>query len=209
MTLATWLSVATICVLGAMSPGPSLAVVVHKTVSSSRAHGLAAAWAHAAGVGFYALMTTAGLAVLVTGNPAVNRALAVAGAFYLTWLGIKALQAAGTVRFDIGRERAMSLSQAARDGFLIAFLNPKIAVFFLALFSQFVHPGMSVAEHGLLSATATAIDGLWYTTVALILSQAAVLERLRRRVHWVDRLSGVVLIGLALVTLVRVAVAAV
>jgi len=206
MTFTTWLSVATICLMGAMSPGPSLAVVVRRTVRNSRTHGLATALAHAAGVGCYALLTTLGLAVVVADNEIVYRGLAFAGAAYLLLLGVRALRASGGVRLDAGDASAATLARAARDGFLIAFLNPKIAVFFLALFSQFVRPGMPLGEHVLLSLTATVIDGGWYAFVALALSRSAILEWLRRRAHWIDRLTGVLLVALAGVTVWRLLV---
>ncbi|HKI74867.1 MAG TPA: LysE family transporter, partial [Pseudomonadales bacterium] len=65
MTLAVWLSACVVCALGAMSPGPSLAVVIRNTVSNGGREGVATAWAHAVGVGLYALATTFGLAALI------------------------------------------------------------------------------------------------------------------------------------------------
>ena len=61
MTLATWFSLLAICCLGAMSPGPSLAVVLRHTISNGRAHGMVTAISHAAGVAIWALLTVWGL----------------------------------------------------------------------------------------------------------------------------------------------------
>jgi threonine/homoserine/homoserine lactone efflux protein len=128
----------------------------------------------------------------------------VAGALYLAWLGIGALRASGGgVQLDTVSTGAAGILRSAREGFLIAFLNPKIAVFFLALFSQFVHPHMPATEHATLALTATVIDGGWYALVALALSHSSVLVWLRRRAHWVDRATGAVLLLLATVTLLR------
>jgi threonine/homoserine/homoserine lactone efflux protein len=205
MTLSVWLSVLAVCTLGAMSPGPSLALVVRHSVVNSRVHGLAAALAHALGVGLYALLTTLGLALVLTRMPRLFTALAVAGAAYLFWLGVTALRSAGPGRgIDTAVAAPAGPGHAAREGFLIAFLNPKIAVFFVALFSQFVHPGMSAREHALLWATATGVDGLWYACVALVLTRRGIAERLRRHAALIDRISGTVLIALGSVTLWRV-----
>jgi threonine/homoserine/homoserine lactone efflux protein len=198
MTLTSWVSLAAVCIAGAMSPGPSLAVVARHTLVNSRAHGMATALAHALGIGFYALLTSFGLAVVVAHNPTIYRALTIGGALYLAWLGIKALRSSGEAAALASADgRPASIAAAARDGFLISILNPKIAVFFLALFSQFVRPGMSEGEHAILWATAAGIDGIWYAVVALALSQAALLERLRRRTRLIDRITGCILLALA------------
>lgn len=205
MTVTGWLALAAVCALGAMSPGPSLAVVVRNTVAGSRIHGVATALAHAAGIGLYAVLTSFGLAVVVAGSPAVYRLLALAGAAYLLWLGLGALRNGGK---GIAAEGAAPgrIAAAVRDGLAISLLNPKIAVFFLALFSQFVQPGMNMAGHALMSATAMAIDAVWYALVAVALSRAGVLEWLHREGRWVDRFTGVVLTGLALATVVQIAI---
>ncbi|PWG62920.1 LysE family translocator [Spiribacter halobius] len=205
MTLTGWLSLVAVCVLGAMSPGPSLAVVVRHTVAHSGAHGFCVAVAHALGVGLYAIATALGLAALIAETGFVYRGLALAGAAYLLWLGASALRATGGGRFEAGAPATgASLKSAARDGLAIALLNPKIAVFFLALFSQFVRPGMGLAEVALLSVTATVIDGTWYALVALGLSGAAPGRWLRRHAAWIERATGALLVLLALTTAIRV-----
>ena len=199
MTLLEWLPLAATCTLGAMSPGPSLAVVIkHTVVGGSRLHGLVTAWAHAAGVGVYATLTAVGLAVLLTHNPTLHKIIMFAGAAYLAWLGVKALRA-GRYRGsgNVEQAAAVSLAAAARDGAMIALLNPKIAVFFTALFSQFVHADMSTADKWLLAATAFVIDGAWYSIVALLLSQAVLLQKFRANGHWVDRVCGALFIAIA------------
>lgn len=195
MTPGAWLSVAAVCALGAISPGPSLAVVVRHALSGSRARGIACALAHATGVGLYALVTVAGLAAVMLARPALYRALALAGALYLLWLGMEALRARGAVARATPGVTATGLGAAARDGLVIALLNPKIAAFFLALFSQFVTPGAGVRDGAILWLTAMAIDGAWYTLVALVLSRPGRIERLRRRRAWIERLTGIVLLA--------------
>lgn len=203
MTLTGWLSLVAVCALGAMSPGPSLAVVVRHTVGHSRGHGLCVAVAHALGVGLYALATALGLAALIAETAALYRGLALAGAAYLLWLGAAALRAGGA-RGEPRSAPGPQLVDALRDGFAIALLNPKIAVFFLALFSQFVRPGMGAAEVVLLAATATLIDGGWYALVALGLSGAGPGRWVRRHAAAIERLTGALLVLLAFTTAIRV-----
>src|SRR5699024_5713536 len=143
------------------------------------------------------LLTSFGLAVLITNSPMLYRLLALAGAVYLLWLGAAALRSGGAIAAPADGIVSRGMLAAARDGFAISMLNPKIAVFFLALFSQFVQPGMGAGAHALMSVTAMAVDAGWYALVAIVLSRAGMLGLLRRHGRWIDWVTGIVLIALA------------
>ena len=197
MTLTTWLSLVAICCLGAMSPGPSLAVVLRHTVSNGRAHGIATAISHALGVALWALLTVWGLAVLVVEWPLIYKLLTYAGAAYLMWMGIKALRSNGAGPINV-EQVAAPISEAARDGLMVSLLNPKLAFFFIALFSQFVSAELVLADKLIMTGTASVIDALWYIIIAVALSHSTVLEKLQKRSAIIDKISGVILLGLAL-----------
>ena len=197
MTLTTWLSLVAICCLGAMSPGPSLAVVLRHTISNGRAHGMATAVSHATGVALWALLTVWGLAVLVVEWPLMYKLLTYAGAMYLMWMGIKALRSKGTGPLQVEPIIA-PMSEAARDGLMVSLLNPKLAFFFIALFSQFVSAELVMADKLIMTGTAAVIDAVWYIIVALALSQSKVLEKLQSQSATIDKISGVILLGLGL-----------
>ncbi|MDD1781475.1 LysE family translocator [Enterovibrio sp. ZSDZ35] len=197
MSVSVWLSLVLVCMLGAMSPGPSLVVMVRHSLAGGRLHGIVAAWAHALGVGLYAVLTLLGLAVILQESPTVFKGIAYSGAAYLAWLGIKSIRANGGVAAKLEKGEKTSLLEAARDGAMISVLNPKLALFFLALFSQFVAIGTDFTSRSIIVLTPIIIDGLWYTIVALVLSSSRMLEKLKQRAVLIDRLCGVVLIGLA------------
>ncbi|UTW14346.1 LysE family translocator [Marinobacterium rhizophilum] len=193
-----WLSLCVICLAGAVSPGPSLAVVLRHTLGGGGAQGMMTGVCHAFGVALWALVTVAGLSVLILESEAAYRMITLAGAGYLAWLGIKALRSRSGGALQAGAGAPASLMRAGLDGFMISVLNPKLAVFFLALFSQFVVPGMSLAGQALMVATAAVIDGLWYCLVALFLSRTGVLSWLASHSRSIDRTTGVILLLLAL-----------
>jgi threonine/homoserine/homoserine lactone efflux protein len=184
--------------LGAMSPGPSLVVMAKHSLANSRLHGIVASWAHAFGVGLYALITMLGLAVIFKQSPILFTIIAYAGAAYLGWLGIKSLLSKGGVAAKLEAGKTASLSEAARDGAMISMLNPKLALFFIALFSQFVAVGSDLFSRSVIVLTPLLIDGLWYTLVAFLLSSPTIVDKIRHRGAWIDKLSGVVLIALAI-----------
>jgi threonine/homoserine/homoserine lactone efflux protein len=198
MTLSTWLGLLAICCLGAMSPGPSLAMVVRHTLSGGRLHGVVCAWAHSIGIGVYALVTLLGLAAVLKASPILFNAIAVIGAAYLAWMGIQALGSTGAMQQKLAAGKPTSLWIAARDGIAISLFNPKILLFFLALFSQFVLAAQTFTGQGLIVFTPLIVDGLWYTIIAFVLSHSAVLPKLREKTKLIDRLSGIVLILLSI-----------
>jgi|TARA_B100000700_G_scaffold557_1_gene821 threonine/homoserine/homoserine lactone efflux protein len=149
------------------------------------------------GVGLYALLTVWGLGALIARHPLLFQVITWAGAAYLAWLGVKALRAGQASALQASGV-ATTQVQAARDGMLVALGNPKLILFFVALLSQFVSPDMSAAAKALIVATAMVIDGGWYVLVAVALSHSAVLPWLQARAHWLNRVTGVILLGLAI-----------
>lgn len=195
MNIATWLTVVSICLLGAMSPGPSLAVVLRHTLSGGRRHGVIAAIAHGGGVGLYAFGCISGLAFLVTASPGVFQGFQWAGATYLAWLGMRGLLARAPPDGEL--PPAPVGAGAARDGFLIVFFNPKVAVFFIALFSQVIGPETGLLTRLGYAATACLVDMAWYSVVAWLFSNPRWLGKLKRNAIWFERLFGVILLALA------------
>lgn len=198
MTLTIWFSFLAICCLGAMSPGPSLAVVLKQSVNNGRIHGLAASWFHAAGVGLWALATVSGLAVVVSQSELVYTIITWLGAGYLAWIGFKAFRSGAANALATEKSEPVSIWRAGVEGAMISFLNPKLAIFFIALFSQFIAKDATFQDHAIMVATATLVDGLWYSLVAVVLNHGPVLNALQKRNRGINRITGAVLILLAL-----------
>lgn len=200
MTLAAWFSLATICILGAMSPGPSLAVVVKNTLTGGRSEGMKTALAHGFGVGLYAFATAAGLAVLLAGSPWLFTIVQWLGALFLAYLGFKSLFSGHSETGEAVQSETDPSCQVngLRSGFLTAFLNPKLAIFFAALFSQFVSAHAGLGEKILMALTAAVIDAVWYLFVVMSLSHSRVLGFLRQKTGLLNTAFGVILLFLAI-----------
>ncbi|MDR9433651.1 MAG: LysE family translocator [Spiribacter sp.] len=210
MSLSAYLSLVVICALGAISPGPSLAVVLRNTLYGGRRYGVLTGLSHGAGVGLYALATALGLATLITTHAGIFEGLTLAGSAYLLWLGASALRGQGALKATANPLSTPATPSphiraidALRDGFTIALLNPKIGLFFLALFSQLVQPLSGIWTVALLAGTASGIDALWYITVAAALSATGATAWLRRHGLWIERLTGALLVFLALSTAIN------
>lgn len=183
--------------LGALSPGPSLAVVIRNTVIGGRLRGIACAVGHGVGFGIYAMAVVVGISVVIDSGGVLHSTLQLLGAALLVWLGIQMLREMPEQRSE-DPDEAGSEARGFAEGFLIAFLNPKIAVFLVAVLSQVVEPGMGIATEVAIGLVGGVIDMSWYVLVASVLSGSSMLIWMRRNAHLVHRSIGCVLIGLAL-----------
>ena len=84
------------------------------------------------------------------------------------------------------------------EGFFIAFLNPKIAVFMLAVLSSVLDPGMSSETKWVIAIMGMSIDTIWYMLVALVLSNSNVLTKIQDNQVIMNRITGVLMLGLAI-----------
>ncbi|MDX2319645.1 MAG: LysE family translocator [Moritella sp.] len=197
MELTAWMSLALICMMGAMTPGPSLAVVLKHTISGGRVHGVAASIAHGLGVGVYATLTVVGLAIIIQQTPWLFNVIKYAGVAMLLRLAYKALTSKPALDKVAQQQETVTLKESIVQGFMIAFLNPKLAIFFLALFGQFVEADASGLQNLIMVGTVFSIDTLWYCIIAVLLSQSMMLDKLRNNVHMIDKVTGVVLLAVA------------
>lgn len=124
-----------------ISPGPDIAFILGQTIRGGKRAGFAAMFGIWTGAFGHVLMATLGLSAILATSAVAFSAVKWAGAAYLIWLGIRALRFSGQslVAADVGT--ASLNSRIFRQGALIALLNPKVAIFFLAFLPQFVVPG--------------------------------------------------------------------
>jgi threonine/homoserine/homoserine lactone efflux protein len=104
---------------------------------------------------------------------------------------------------DNPKEHQSSGRRGFAEGFMISFLNPKILVFLVAVFSQFIDPQMTDTDRVTMAVIAGIIDTTWYVLVAAVLSGTTVIDKLRENSTLIDRMIGVVLLVLALGLIVK------
>ena len=109
---------------------------------------------------------------------------------------------------QISTERSQSsksILSAVSDGAAIALFNPKLALFFLALFTPFVDAERGFSEQYLLVLTPWATDTLWYLIVAMLLSRPASLAWLEQRQQVINRVLALALVFIAALLLIGLA----
>lgn len=197
-TLAVFLLVATGVIV---VPGPSNLYVLGRGLQSGPRAAVAGACGCATAALTYVVATAAGLSALIASSEMLFAAVHYAGAAYLCAIGVMALRRGHDgLAHEPGAAAAASVWPAYRQGVLVELGNPKVALFFLALFPQFVHRGAGPAwlQVLILGALFTAI-GLASDSAYAVGSgrlRARLLSR-RRRLPW-RRVTGVLYIGLGL-----------
>ncbi|MCE0496090.1 LysE family translocator [Vibrio salinus] len=198
MTLTFFGTLLSICLLGAMSPGPSLAVVARHSLSGGRLYGVTTAWSHSLGIFVYAILTISGLSIVLEHSSLVFKLITYLGAIYLAYLGTRSFLSKGGIEDKLKSGEKGSILEAIRDGLAISILNPKIALFFIALFSQFIGVSQTIQDKAIISVIPPLLDGLWYTLIAIILSNRTVIDRIRAKASLIDKISGIILLSLAI-----------
>lgn len=195
MEAEAWLALATVHVLGAISPGPSLAVVLRNTLNGGSRLGVLTGVGHGVGFGLFALLVASGLATALAAHAAVEQVLLWGGTAILVYLGYKFLRqslrgpyvdSASDAHTDSGRAGFM-------QGFGIAILNPKILAWMLAIYAPFIHGGLDAQTIALMVLMGTCIDGGWYVAVAAALAGNKRLDSLRANAHRIDAAMGVLM----------------
>ena len=196
----SWLQLAAICFLGAISPGPSLALIIGNTLTGGRLYGIVTSVGHAAGIGWWAILTAIGVAEVIVDKSNISLAIQTLGACLLVYIGFRTMVAKNGLSahsIDIQPTRSVALIKGATEGFLVSLLNPKVAVFFLAIFSHFAHSVNGWNEIGLMGAMAALIDAFWYISLAIMLTGRRLIRVLQDREFVIHRISGGLLIVIA------------
>jgi threonine/homoserine/homoserine lactone efflux protein len=138
MPSATWLLFCGACVALAITPGPNMLLLVSRTLAQGRRAGLLTLAGTQTGLSFHIAAVAFGLAALLAAVPLAYDAIRIAGALYLAWLAVQTWRERDSA--DAGARPSIPAARLYRDGVLSSVLNPKIALFELALLPQFVDP---------------------------------------------------------------------
>jgi threonine/homoserine/homoserine lactone efflux protein len=185
------------CVLVAMVPGVSTAIILRQTLRAGRGSGLAATLGNETGILLWGLAAAFGLSALLLASQAAYDLMRVVGAIVLVVMGAQALWQA---RGDRPQAESLAVDGRGRSylvGLGTCMANPKAAVFAMSFLPQFVPQGHNVPlTLAVLAVVWVLVDLLWYgaliwtvTTATAFFGRPAVKRRL-------ERISGVVLIGL-------------
>jgi threonine/homoserine/homoserine lactone efflux protein len=182
-------------ILIVLLPGPDTLVVVRNLLFGGRRKGALTAVGNLCGLALWVCVATFGLAAALRASQVGYDILRIAGAIYLTWLGIGALRARNAGLAVTPGRRGL-LGSGFPAGLLTNLLNPKVGVFFITFLPGFIPHHHAVASSSLLLGSIfVALTALyWLALLALAGKVTAVMNRpaVRRRLN---AATGLVLVG--------------
>jgi len=189
------------CLLLALTPGPNLLYLVSRTLSQGRRAGIVSLAGTSFGFVFHVVAAALGLSAIFLTVPILYDAMRYVGAAYLLWLAWDALRPDGRDLFQARTLPADPPARLFRMGLLTSVLNPKVAMFYLALFPQFID-----ATHGSVFLQGLVLGFLQIAIntagdLCFVLAAGAITAWLARRPLWstLQRwVLGIVLAGIAL-----------
>ncbi|MQY22164.1 LysE family translocator [Nocardia macrotermitis] len=186
--------------LGAMSPGPDFVIVMRNAMLSGRRAGVASAAGVALGVFVWAVLSGLGVAGLLAASAVAFTVVKLAGAVYLCYLGVRALLAARRGVYEVVPEGVSSDPVGVRAGFgqglANNLLNPKAAVFFVALLPQFLPAAPTFADTAEVALTAVVVTAAWFVVLAVGIATLRGVFTRRRVRRVIDAAMGSLLVGL-------------
>ena len=194
----TLLAFAGVSLLLAVTPGPDMAVVTKNALAHGRRGVVLTTSGIALALAVWVTATAVGLSALLLASDQVLFILKIVGACYLAYLGVRTLLESRSRPADFleGAPPAPPPRAAFRQGFLSAISNPKLGVFFVTFLPQFVLPGQAVLPRLLELGIVFAVIGwIWMNVYGLFVTRLRELITRPRVRQWMQRITGVVLLG--------------
>ena len=201
MTFFIWSQFAIVCIAGAMSPGPSLAIVIRNNVNFNRLAGILTSIGHGLGIGVYATLAVLGLGLILQTNQTIFMIIQIIGLVLLFLFGLMFIFQKN--KQDKKEEKQKQINSFLQ-GFTIAIINPKILIWFTAVYSQFIVTDASFYFNTILVLTASLIDAIWYIIVSILVTGYGLKNLLIEKKLMIQKTTGIVLIIISLMLLYRI-----
>ncbi|MED4072087.1 LysE family translocator [Priestia endophytica] len=187
-------------ILSGLSPGPDFFLVMKNSLGFGRRIGIATALGVASALFVHVTYTILGFTYIIEKFPSIFIVIKLAGSLYLLWLGFHAIRAVKQskeeIRLKVNTDK--SVKQGFREGFICNVLNPKAALFFLSIFSQFISSDTASWIRWIYGTEIILAVALWFTFVSSVISYKKFRNFYEKYNHWFDRCLGAILIYFAI-----------
>ncbi|HEY9043299.1 MAG TPA: LysE family translocator [Rheinheimera sp.] len=195
--------IAAVHLMAVASPGPDFAIVLRYAVRFGRKQAIYASIGIGMAILLHVTWSLVGIAVLIKTTPWLFKALSLAAAAYLLYIGVQAIRSkAPTDAAHAVGQNTTDVVPSGRKAFIAGFitngLNPKATLFFLSLFAVIISPVTPLSYkviYGLYMSLATTA---WFCMLSAILTHTKIRGFLLLKGYWFDRVMGVLLLALAM-----------
>ena len=195
MSFFEWLTIFFVCLIGAMTPGPSLIVIIYLTNSKNLVSGFLASLAHGFGIFIYALISIFSLSFVINLLPSAIPIIQILGAIFLIYLGSKILFLKISKRVINDKTKIPETTiESIFLGLTTSLINPKILIFFTSIFSQFINQDYSIYTKFGMALLAGIIDSTWYILVCYSVSIKVVENYIKSKQKLIFFILGIILI---------------
>tara|TARA_B100000212_G_scaffold260366_1_gene200281 strand:+ start:437 stop:1051 length:615 start_codon:yes stop_codon:yes gene_type:complete len=201
MSIIIFIKILIVCLLGAVSPGPSMVVVMNNALFKNRFHGILTSLGHGFGIGMYALFAVLGIALIIKTNLFVFNGIKFISIIFLIYLGVKSIISKS--KLDFGKYNLNDGIASFSQGVSISLLNPKIFIWFIAIYSQFMSVDNDLFFNTVLVLTAAIVDALWYITLTLLVTSKIALDFIKNKNGLLQKFVGIIFIAIGLLLLIE------
>lgn len=189
------LTVASIWLVAAVSPGPNFLLTAKIAVAQSRARGLAAVAGIALATAIWGICGLTGVQALFAAAPWAYLALKIGGAAYLVIMGLRLIiNAADRAQQKAALATLPTPARAFTIGLVTSLANPRSALSVASLFAAALPPDPSPQMGIATVVTMVAISATWYACVVYLFASGAVADAYARARKWIDRAAGGLLV---------------
>lgn len=197
----SFLAVALISLIAAISPGPDFFIVFRNSLVYSRKAGFMTSLGVSIAIIVHLTYTLVGIGILIAESPFLYAMLKYSGVAYLFYIGLKAIissfKQSSSVLVDCAKAtNQISALAAFMQGFWTNLLNPKAAIFFISLFSQFIDANTPMIIGIGYGAITWSIALGWFLLLSCLLTHHQVAGRIDQFRIYIDRIMGGVLMML-------------
>ena len=201
MTILLFVQIVFVCLLGAMSPGPSMVLVINNSIFKNKFNGILTAIGHGLGIGISALFAVIGIGIIIETNLLIFNTLKVLSIIFLFYLGFHALFKKAELDFRVNNSK--NGIKSFFQGLAISILNPKILIWFIAIYSQFMSQSNNYFFNISLILIASIVDTLWYIFLVNLVTSKSIFQIIKMKSELIQKIVGYFFILIALVLLLN------
>ena len=197
MTIFLFFQITFVCLLGAMSPGPSMIVVINNAIFKNKINGIITALGHGLGIGIYASFAVLGIGIVIQTNLMLFNLLKITSIFFLLYLGVQAIFKKN--QFEFKQNNIAESGKSFFQGLSISILNPKILIWFIAIYSQFMSLSNDFYFNLCLILIASLVDALWYILLVNLVTLKGVHDKIKIKGQFIQKIIGFFFILISLI----------